>query len=198
MVEAAARAGFRRRDDGVIAIDVAASSLTDAKGRYCCARAGCERSSDEVIDMLESWVDEFPIVSIEDGLDEEDWSGWKRLTERLGHRCRLIGDDLFATSPERLARGIHEGIANGVLVKINQNGTLTGTLDVIRKARLHGYAPVVSARSGETVDSFIADLALGTAAGQIKIGSVRGGERLAKYNQLLRIEETGEARFVAT
>ena len=145
--------------------------------------------------MAEAWVREFPVVSIEDALDEEDWTGWRRLTERLGRRLRLVGDDLFTTSLDRLAQGIAQQAANGVLVKLNQNGTLSGTLDVVAAARAAGYAPVISARSGETEDPFIADLAVGTAAGQIKIGSLRCGERLAKYNQLLRIEEESRAPF---
>ena len=132
---------------------------------------------------------DFPIVSIEDALDEEDWDGWQTLTARIGHRVRLVGDDLFTTNSQRLAEGIARGAANGVLVKVNQNGTLTGTLDVVAQARAAGYAPVVSARSGETEDDFLADLAVGTGAGQIKIGSVRNSERLAKYNQLVRIAE---------
>ena len=139
--------------------------------------------------MIASWVDDFPVISVEDGLDEEDWAGWRALTETLGDRVRLIGDDLFTTNIDRLQRGIATGCANGVLVKVNQNGTLTGTLEVIAAATKASYAPVVSARSGETEDDLLADLAVGTAAGQIKVGSVRNSERLAKYNQLLRIAE---------
>ena len=134
-------------------------------------------------------------MSIEDALDEEDWAGWRALTERLGNRVRLIGDDLFTTNPQRLARGIEHGCANGVLVKVNQNGTLTGTLDVVAAAAAAGYLPVVSARSGETEDDFLADLAVGTAAGQIKVGSLRSSERLAKYNQLVRIAEDSGIGF---
>jgi enolase len=181
--------------DIVIAIDVAASSLKGPGGSYRLAREGRDVDSGEMIAMLESWVREFPVVSIEDGLDEEDWDGWHALSARLGDEIRLIGDDLFTTNRARLSRGIDSGIANGVLVKVNQNGTLSGTLAVIAAAREAGYAPVVSARSGETEDSFIADLAVGTAAGQIKIGSVRCSDRLAKYNQLLRIEEETGAPF---
>ena len=177
-------------------IDVAATALWDrAAGVYRLAREGRTATSDEMIAIAESWVDEFPVVSIEDALDEEDWPGWQRLTERLGGRIRLVGDDLFTTNLARVERGIAQGVANGVLVKLNQNGTLTGTLDVVAAARGAGYAPVISARSGETEDPLIADLAVGTAAGQIKIGSVRCGERLAKYNQLLRIEEESGAPF---
>jgi enolase len=196
LVESIEAAGLRPGSDVVIAIDVAATALWDrAAGAYRLAREGRVASSDEMIAMAEDWVRDFPVISIEDALDEEDWTGWRRLTDILGRRIRLVGDDLFTTSLQRVRRGIEQGVANGVLVKLNQNGTLTGTLDVISAARAAGYAPVISARSGETEDSFIADLAVGTAAGQIKIGSVRCGERLAKYNQLLRIEEASRAPF---
>jgi enolase len=140
-------------------------------------------------DLLRQWTDSYPILSIEDGMAEDDWHGWQKLTEALGRRVQLIGDDLFVTNPERLRRGIEAGVGNSVLVKVNQIGTLTETLEVLRLARSAGYRPVISARSGETEDSTIADLAVATGAGQIKIGSVARGERLAKYNQLLRIEE---------
>jgi enolase len=196
MVESIEAAGLRPGEDAVIAIDVAATALWDrAVGAYRLAREGRIATSDEMIAMAEDWVREFPVVSIEDALDEEDWAGWRRLTERLGGRVRLVGDDLFTTHLQRVRRGIETGVANGVLVKLNQNGTLTGTLEVVAAAREAGYAPVISARSGETEDPFIADLAVGTAAGQIKIGSVRCGERMAKYNQLLRIEEESGAPF---
>ena len=196
LVESIDAAGLRPGEDVVIAIDVAATALWDrAAGAYRLAREGRMASSDEMIEMAGSWVHEFPVVSIEDALDEEDWPGWQRLTEKLGRRIRLVGDDLFTTSLERVKHGIELGAANGVLVKLNQNGTLTGTLEVVAASRAAGYAPVISARSGETEDPFIADLAVGTAAGQIKIGSVRCGERLAKYNQLLRIEEESRAPF---
>jgi len=140
-------------------------------------------------------VRDFPIVSVEDGLDEDDWAGWTALTARLGERVALIGDDLFTTNPDRLQQGIATGAANGVLVKLNQNGTLSGTLDVVARARAAGYVPVVSARSGETEDDFLADLAVGTAAGQIKVGSLRCSDRLAKYNQLVRIAEDESIPF---
>ena len=145
--------------------------------------------------MISSWVEDFPVISVEDALDEEDWQGWRALTDALGSRVRLVGDDLFTTNLDRVERGIAEGCANGVLVKVNQNGTLTGTLEVIAAARKASYAPVVSARSGETEDDLLADLAVGTAAGQIKVGSVRNSERLAKYNQLLRIVEDSTLEF---
>ena len=196
MVEAIEAAGLVPGRDVVIAIDVAATALWDrAAGTYRLAREGRTASSDEMIELAAQWVHEFPVVSIEDALDEEDWAGWQRLTARLGSRIRLVGDDLFTTNLQRLRRGVELGAANGVLVKLNQNGTLSGTLDVVAAARAAGYAPVISARSGETEDPLIADLAVGTAAGQIKIGSLRCGERLAKYNQLLRIEEQSAAPF---
>ena len=196
LVESIEAAGLRPGADVAIAIDVAATALWDGMtGAYRLAREGRTASSGEMIDLVAQWVDEFPIVSIEDALAEDDWPGWQRLTERLGHRIRLVGDDLFTTHLDRLAQGVARKAANGVLVKLNQNGTLTGTLDVVAAARAAGYAPVISARSGETEDPFIADLAVGSAAGQIKIGSLRCGERLAKYNQLLRIEEESGAPF---
>jgi enolase len=195
MVEVIERAGLEPGRDALIAIDVAAHSLVDDDGRYVLARERVVRTTAEMIDMMEGWVREFPIVSIEDPLDEEDWAGWAALTARLGQGVRLIGDDLFTTNATRLERGIATGAANGVLVKVNQNGTLSGTLDVIARARDAGYVPVVSARSGETEDDFLADLAVGTAAGQIKVGSLRCSDRLAKYNQLLRIAEDETVPF---
>jgi enolase len=195
MVEAAEEAGLQPGVDMVIAIDVAASSLKGPNGSYRLEREGRTCGSDEMIAMVEGWVREFPIVSIEDALDEEDWEGWRKLTASLGTKVRLIGDDLFTTNLARVQRGIAQEVGNGVLVKVNQNGTLSGTLAVMAAARAAAYAPVVSARSGETEDDFIADLAVGTAAGQIKIGSVRCSDRLAKYNQLLRIEEQSGAGF---
>lgn len=198
MVEAIERAGLRPGEDMAIAIDVAASTLRGPDGGYRFAREGVQRGSDEVAGLLASWVRDFPVVSIEDGLDEEDWSGWSALTGRLGERVQLVGDDLFATNPQRLARGIAAGAANGVLVKANQNGTVSGTLQVIAQARAAGYATIVSARSGETEDAFMSDLAVGSAAGQIKIGSLRTSSTVAKYNQLLRIEEHSGARYAGT
>ncbi|AMB40322.1 MULTISPECIES: phosphopyruvate hydratase [Paenarthrobacter] len=189
-------AGLQPGTDIAIAIDVAASSLYDSSsGDYHLRRQERHFSTAEMIDMVSSWVDRFAIVSIEDPLDEDDWAGWEALTSQLGQRVRLIGDDLFTTNSSRLAQGIARGVANGVLVKVNQNGTLSGTLDVVAEARAAGYAPVVSARSGETEDDFLADLAVGTGAGQIKIGSVRNSERLAKYNQLVRIAEDSSLAF---
>jgi enolase len=190
MIEAIERAGLVPGHDVVLAIDVAAHGLWDAgHGSYHLAREGRYADAAEMVEMLADWAGDFPVASIEDALDEEDWRGWRLLTERLGDRLNLVGDDLFVTSLERLKRGIRLGAANGILVKVNQNGTLTGTLDVIAAARAAGYVAVVSARSGETEDAFVSDLAVGTGAGHIKIGSVRSSERLAKYNQLLRIAE---------
>ncbi|MEU4340832.1 phosphopyruvate hydratase [Nocardia sp. NPDC023852] len=182
--------------DVAIAIDVAATSLYDGTtGDYHLRREGRRVGAAEMIEIISSWVDDFPIVSIEDALDEEDWDGWHTLTARLRDRVRLIGDDLFTTNPYRLSQGIAKGCATGVLVKVNQNGTLTGTLEVVSAADAADYVSVVSARSGETEDDFLADLAVGTAAGQIKIGSVRSSERLAKYNQLIRIAEDSGLGF---
>jgi enolase len=196
MVDATEKAGFRPGVDMTIAIDVAATALYDRQsGDYHLRREGRRASSGEMITMVAGWIAEFPVVSVEDALDEEDWHGWRVLTHQMGSRVRLVGDDLFTTNRDRLSRGIRERCANGVLVKLNQNGTLSGTLQVIADAKRSGYAPVVSARSGETEDSFIADLAVGTASGQIKIGSLRCSDRLAKYNQLIRIEERSGAPF---
>lgn len=196
MVEATHWAGLVPGSDIAIAIDVAAHSFFDpASGDYHLVREGRRASTAEMIEMIDGWVSGYPVVSVEDGLDEDDWAGWAALTAELGGRVRLIGDDLFTTDPARLGRGISEGCANGVLLKLNQNGTLSGTLEVLAAARKAGYAPIVSARSGETEDAFIADLAVGAAAGQIKIGSLRASDRLAKYNRLLRIADSGVDAF---
>jgi enolase len=190
------RAGLTPGRDVAIAVDIAASELADREGGgYRLPREGRHRTTAEMIGMIASWVEDFPVVSVEDPLDEEDWPGWRALTARLGDRVRLIGDDLFTTSPERLARGVAEQCANGILIKLNQNGTLTGTLAVVAAAREAGYVPVISARSGETEDDLLADLAVGTAAGQIKVGSTRSSERLSKYNQLIRISEDPAIAF---
>jgi enolase len=194
ILEAIGEAGYNPGVQAAVALDVASTHFFRA-GRY--HLRGDALSSREMVALLERWVNAYPILSIEDGVAEDDWEGWRDLTAALGNKVQLIGDDLFVTNPERLRRGIAEGIANSVLVKVNQIGTLTETLDVIALARSAGYRPVISARSGETEDSTIADLAVATGAGQIKIGSVARSERLAKYNQLLRIEEElqGTARF---
>jgi enolase len=186
VAEAIGLAGLQPGRDAGIGLDVAASQFYK-DGQYH-VRSG-SLSSEGMIDLLDRWTQKYPVISVEDGLAEEDYAGWKALTARLGKRVQLIGDDLFVTNPARLRLGAEQGLANSVLVKPNQVGTLTETLDVIEMARKLGYRPVISARSGETEDTTIADLAVATAAGQIKIGSVVRGERLAKYNQLLRIEE---------
>ncbi|MEO8467905.1 MAG: phosphopyruvate hydratase [Gammaproteobacteria bacterium] len=189
MIESIESAGLKPGEDVAIAIDAAASGLRQQDGRYRLSREGRVCTTEEMIELFAEWIREFPIASIEDGLGEEDWQGWRVLTTRIGDRVQLVGDDLFTTHPLRLARGIREGIANGVLVKANQNGTLSGTLEVIAQAKEAGFATIVSARSGETEDAFMSDIAVGSAAGQIKIGSLRTSNTVAKYNQLLRIEE---------
>src|SRR5919201_5177151 len=182
-------AGFEAGKDIAIALDVAASELYD-DGAYVFKKSkGGKKTAEEMIALYKSWIDRYPIVSIEDGLAEDDWSGWAKLTETLQDRVQLVGDDLFCTNVERLARGIEEGVANAILIKVNQIGTLTETLQCIELARGNGYGAVISHRSGETEDTFIADLAVATGIGQIKTGSASRSERVAKYNQLLRINE---------
>jgi enolase len=188
MVEAMERAGFEPGRDAAISLDVAASHFWE-DGGYALTTPPEELNAGELVARLEAWAGKYPLLSIEDGLAEDDWEGWTTLTARLGRRCQLVGDDLFTTNPQRVQKGIERDVANAVLVKMNQIGTLTETLDVVSLAKQHGYRPVISARSGETEDDFIADLAVATGAGQIKIGSVTCAERLAKYNRLLRIEE---------
>jgi enolase len=190
MVAAFEEAGLSPGDQVAIALDIASSSLIGNDGSYGFARQGRRHSAAAMIALQADWAARYPIVSIEDGLGEDDWDNWPAMTKRLG-RIQLVGDDLFATQPARIARAIASDIANAALIKVNQNGTVSGTLDAIRTARAAGYATVISARSGETEDDFLADLAVGVAGGQIKIGSVRNSERMAKYNQLLRIEEAG-------
>jgi enolase len=195
IVQAIAKAGLVPGRDAALAVDAAASHFY-RDGLYHLREAGGAVPAEALVELLGRWAESYPIFSIEDGLAEEDWAGWRQLTALLGQRIQLIGDDLFVTNPDRLQRGIIEGIANSILIKLNQIGTLTETLDVIRQAQAAGYRTIISARSGETEDTTIADLAVATAAGQIKIGSVARGERLAKYNQLLRIEdELGEQAF---
>jgi enolase len=196
MMDAIERAGLVPGTDIAIAIDVAAHALWDSeRGAYHLVREGRYLDTGDMIDMVCSWVDDFPVVSVEDALDEDDWAGWAEMTDRLGGRINLIGDDFFTTNLGRVRRGIEAGAANGVLVKVNQNGTVSGTLDVVAAAREAAYVPVISARSGETEDSYISDLAVATAAGQIKIGSVRCSDRLSKYNQLVRIAEDPSLPF---
>ncbi|MCS7197641.1 MAG: phosphopyruvate hydratase [Candidatus Bipolaricaulota bacterium] len=186
LVEAIAAAGYRPGRDLALALDVAASTFY-SQGRY--RFENCWLSAEALIDLYEDWLQKYPIVSIEDGLAEDDWAGWRELTRRLGRRVQLVGDDIFVTNPKLIEQGIREGVANAVLIKLNQIGTLTETLQAIGTAQRGGYRAVISHRSGETEDAFIADLAVGTGVGQIKAGSVSRGERTAKYNQLLRLEE---------
>jgi enolase len=189
-------AGYEPGDDVFIALDPATSEVFEG-GAYVLEHEGRSLSPEEMAAYWEDACSRYPIVSIEDGMDEEDWAGWKLLTERLGERVQLVGDDLFVTNPERLRRGIELGVGNSILVKVNQIGTLTETLEAIRIAREAGYTAVISHRSGETEDTTIADLAVGTGAGQIKTGAPSRSDRVAKYNRLLRIEEElgDEARF---
>ncbi len=199
LVQAIERAGLRPGVDVALAVDVAANQFVH-EGAYRLAHAGDDRGvqlldAAGMIALIEHWAATYPLVSVEDVLSEDDWEGWVRLTARLGPRLQVLGDDLFTTNPERLRRGIALGAANAVLIKVNQIGTLTGALDTVRLARESGYRIVVSARSGETEDHWLADLAVGSGAGQIKIGSVARSERLAKYNRLLRIEEEGVAEI---
>jgi enolase len=199
IVQAMVRAGLTPGRDAAIALDVASTHFFDAAtGEYVLGGGAAVRlDASGMVERLSRLTERFPVLSIEDGLAEDDWAGWSLLTQRLGSRVQLIGDDLFVTNLQRLLMGIDKHVANSVLIKVNQVGTLTETLQAIDLARAAGYRPVVSARSGETEDSTIADLAVATGAGQIKIGSIARGERLAKYNQLLRIEEQldGPQRF---
>jgi enolase len=188
LLEAVNRAGYVAGDDVALGIDVAATQFFQ-RGGYRLRGYSELLSAEDMIGLLGQWVDQYPLVSIEDPLAEDDWEGWQKLTPALGQSVQLIGDDLFATNPDRLRRGIEAGVANSVLIKLNQIGTLTETLRVVDMARRAGYRPVISARSGETEDVTIAHLAVATGAGQIKIGSVARSERLAKYNELLRIED---------
>ena len=189
LMQAIERAGYRPGDDVSLALDVAASEFAEEGGRYRLRREGVVRTSEEMIATIVDLVERYPIVSVEDGLGEDDWDGWARLTERLGERIQLVGDDLFVTNPAIIQQGIKDGIANAVLIKVNQVGTLTETIQAVELAKRAGYGIVISHRSGETEDTFVADLAVAMNAGQIKTGSLSRSERIAKYNQLLRIEE---------
>ena len=198
VLEAVTKAGLKPGADVWLALDVASSELWAGAGRYTFKKSGePDRTSDEMIGLYEDWIRQYPIVSIEDGLAEGDWEGWQRLTKALGDRVQLVGDDVFVTNPEILKRGITDGVGNALLVKLNQIGTVTETLDAVRMATDAGYGTIISHRSGETEDTTIADLAVGTAAGQIKTGSASRTDRVGKYNQLLRIEEElgSTARF---
>jgi enolase len=188
ILEAIGRAGYKAGEDVWIGLDTASSEFY-RDGKYELASEGRSLSSAEMVDYLEDWVNRYPILTIEDGMAENDWEGWKLLTDRLGKRVQLVGDDLFVTNPAILREGIDKGVANAILIKLNQIGTVTETLEAIRMAKAAGYGVVISHRSGETEDVTIADLAVATAAGQIKTGSLSRSDRVAKYNRLLRIEE---------
>lgn len=188
IIEAVEKAGYKAGEEIFIAID-AASSEYFKDGKYVLEHEGRTLTSSEMVDFFEEWVNKYPIISIEDGMAEEDWEGWKLITERLGKKVQLVGDDLFVTNTERLEKGIELGVANSILIKLNQIGTLTETLNAIEMANRAGYTAVVSHRSGETEDTTIADLVVAVNAGQIKTGAPARSERVAKYNQLLRIEE---------
>jgi enolase len=189
ILEAIGKAGYKPKEDVALALDVASSELFDGQKYVFKKSDKSARTSDQMIDFYEAWLAKYPIVSIEDGLAENDWAGWERLTRRLGAKLQLVGDDLFVTNTSILAKGIAQGVANSILIKLNQIGTVTETLEAIEMAKQAGYTAVVSHRSGETEDATIADLAVATNAGMIKTGSASRTDRLAKYNQLLRIEE---------
>jgi enolase len=191
ILEAIQLAGYKAGEEIAIALDPAASEFFDkAKGKYVFKKSDkSEKTSEEMTRFWESWVRQYPIISLEDGLAEDDWAGWQFLTKELGQKIQLVGDDLFVTNTERLQKGIEEGVGNSILIKVNQIGTISETFEAIALGRRYGYTSVISHRSGETEDSFIADLAVATGAGQIKTGSASRTDRIAKYNQLLRIEE---------
>lgn len=191
ILRAIEKAGYKPEEDFLIALDPASSEFYDKEtGLYHFKWSdNSKRDSDAMVEYWNDWINKYPIISIEDGMDENDWAGWKKLTDKVGHKVQLVGDDLFVTNVERLATGIEKGVANSILIKVNQIGTLTETLDAIELAHKNGYTAVISHRSGETEDTSIADLSVATNAGQIKTGSLSRTDRIAKYNQLLRIEE---------
>jgi enolase len=196
IMSAIEEAGFDAGKEVAIALDPAASELRQDDAYVFKKSGGARKTADEMIALYKGWIDRYPIVSIEDGLAEDDWVGWAKLTAALGSRVQLVGDDIFCTNPDLLARGIEEGVANAILIKVNQIGTLTETLQCIERARSNGYGAVISHRSGETEDTFIADLAVASGVGQIKTGSASRTDRVAKYNQLLRIaEELGDVAY---
>lgn len=197
VMEAIQKAGFTPGKDMYIALDAAASEFYDeATGKYNFASTGESRNSEEMVAFWADWCERYPIISIEDGLAEDDWAGWKLATDQLGHKIQLVGDDLFVTNTKRLQQGINQGVANSILVKVNQIGTLTETIEAVNLATRNGYTSVMSHRSGETEDNTIADLAVALNCGQIKTGSASRSDRMAKYNQLLRIEEELEEAAV--
>lgn len=189
IVEAIEKAGYKPGEEFKIAIDAAATEMYQEDGTYLFWKSGIKKTKEEMVDFWEEWTKKYPIISLEDGLAEEDWEAWKMLNDRIGDRVQLVGDDLFVTNTERLSKGIKLGVANSILIKVNQIGTLTETLDAIQMANRAGFTAVVSHRSGETEDSTIADIAVALNAGQIKTGAPSRSDRVAKYNQLLRIEE---------
>ena len=191
ILQAIEQAGFKAGDNVYIALDPAASEFYDsAKKKYVFKKSdGRELSSQEMADYWAEWVDKYPIISIEDGMAEDDWDGWKYHTEKCGKKIQIVGDDLFVTNTKRLKKGIEMGIANSILIKVNQIGTLTETFEAVEMAKKAGYTAVVSHRSGETEDAFIADLVVALETGQIKTGSMSRSDRIAKYNQLMRIED---------
>ncbi|MBQ9972837.1 MAG: phosphopyruvate hydratase, partial [Firmicutes bacterium] len=190
IIEAIEKAGYKPGDDVKIALDVASSEFYDEEKKiYNLAGEGVQRTAEEMVAYYEMLLDKYPVISIEDGLAEDDWDGWKLMTERIGNRVQLVGDDLFVTNTKRLEEGIAKGIGNSILIKVNQIGTLTETFDAIEMAKKAGYTAVVSHRSGESEDVTISDIVVGLNAGQIKTGSLSRTDRIAKYNQLLRIEE---------
>ena len=190
IVEAIEKAGYKPGEDFKIAIDAASSEWwNDEKKMYVQPKSGREMSQQDLVDMWSDFADKYPIISLEDGMAEDDWEGWAMLTKAIGSKVQLVGDDLFVTNVERLSDGIAKGVANSILIKVNQIGTLTETLDAIQMANRAGYTAIVSHRSGETEDATIADIAVATNAGQIKTGAPSRTDRVAKYNQLLRIEE---------
>jgi enolase len=191
ILEAIQMAGYSAGQDIAIALDPAASEFySKEKGKYVFKKSDKrELSSEQMADFWADWTRQYPIISLEDGMDENDWAGWKYLTDKIGGKVQLVGDDLFVTNTKKLQQGIERGVANAILIKVNQIGTVSETLEAIELARRNGYTSIISHRSGETEDTFIADLAVGTGAGQIKTGSASRTDRIAKYNQLLRIEE---------
>ncbi len=199
IIEAVEKSGYKPGKDILLALDPASTEFYDAEKKiYHLKGEGKKLSSEKMIDYYESLVKKYPIISIEDGLAEDDWDGWKAMTAKLGQKIQIVGDDLYVTNPQRLARGIKEKASNSILIKLNQIGTLTETLDTIEMAKMAGYTAVVSHRSGETEDSTIADVVVAAGTGQIKTGSVCRTDRICKYNQLLRIEESigPEARYL--
>ncbi|MFZ5988682.1 MAG: phosphopyruvate hydratase [Bacillota bacterium] len=189
ILEAVEKAGYKPGEDFRLAIDAAATEMYQEDGSYLFWKSGIKKTREEMVNFWAELSEKYPIISLEDGVSEEDWEGWKMLTEKVGNKIQLVGDDLFVTNTERLKRGIDMGVANSILIKVNQIGTLTETLDAIEMANRAGYTAVVSHRSGETEDATIADIAVATNAGQIKTGAPSRSDRVAKYNQLLRIEE---------